>query len=231
VFLKQSLVWDGSAELAFVILRRSDSNCAKDVERRRGVSGCSVFLEDAPVAMAATVFLSWCKEEKLDPAAMQIGQVMADLPVGHDGCSMKFGEDASISSPEWDSSRLKGKKCRTLRARRSSALHENITVREAKHDGEIPFDEAERVSDAWLATKISKRKLLLLTRTLPATDEPGVRKFFAFQNDQVVGMLVCDPVMKMVNSLAVSLTLSVMPHNQQVFTTCCFLKQQHLFPV
>jgi nucleoside-diphosphate-sugar epimerase len=144
---------------------------------------------DFPVA--AAIFLSWCKEEKLDPVALQIGQVMADLLAGHGGCSMKFGEHASISLPEWDSS-LKGKKYRTLRARRYSALRGNITVREAKYD-EIPFDEAKRVSDAWLATKINKRELSLLTRTLPATDEPGVRKFFAFQNDQVVGILVCNP--------------------------------------
>jgi hypothetical protein len=37
---------------AFVILERSDSDHAKDVKRRRSVSGNSVFLERAPVAMA-----------------------------------------------------------------------------------------------------------------------------------------------------------------------------------
>jgi hypothetical protein len=50
--LKPSRQWNGGADFEFVILGRSDSDYAKDVEKRRSVSGYSVFLEDAPVSMA-----------------------------------------------------------------------------------------------------------------------------------------------------------------------------------
>jgi hypothetical protein len=50
--LKPSHQWSGGADFEFVILGRSDSDCAKDVKKRRSASGCSVFLEDAPVSMA-----------------------------------------------------------------------------------------------------------------------------------------------------------------------------------
>jgi hypothetical protein len=50
--LKPSRQWNGGADFEFVILGRSDSDYAKDVEKRGSVSGYSVFLEDAPVSMA-----------------------------------------------------------------------------------------------------------------------------------------------------------------------------------
>jgi hypothetical protein len=51
LFLKPSRKWDGSKDFKFIIKGRSDANYATDPENRRSVSGYSVFLEDAPVAM------------------------------------------------------------------------------------------------------------------------------------------------------------------------------------
>jgi hypothetical protein len=53
MFLKPNGSWDGNPDYKFVISGRSDSDCAKDVERRRSVNGCSVFLCDAPVSSAS----------------------------------------------------------------------------------------------------------------------------------------------------------------------------------
>jgi hypothetical protein len=53
MFLKPNAVWDGGADFEFIISGRSDSDYAKDIEKRRSVSGYSVFLHDAPVAMAS----------------------------------------------------------------------------------------------------------------------------------------------------------------------------------
>lgn len=49
MFLKPSGEWDGSPDYEFKVTGRSDSDYAKDVERRRSVSGYSVFMNDAPV--------------------------------------------------------------------------------------------------------------------------------------------------------------------------------------
>ena len=53
MYLKPNRTWDGGADFEFEINGRSDSDYAKDVERRRSVSGYSVFLEGAPVVMAS----------------------------------------------------------------------------------------------------------------------------------------------------------------------------------
>jgi hypothetical protein len=53
MFLKPNAVWDGNPDFEFVISGRSDSDYTKDVERRRSVSGYSVFLSAETVAMAS----------------------------------------------------------------------------------------------------------------------------------------------------------------------------------
>ena len=53
MFLKPSAFWDDNLDFELVISGRSDSDCAKDIERRRSVSGYSVFLCDAPVSSAS----------------------------------------------------------------------------------------------------------------------------------------------------------------------------------
>jgi len=51
LLLKPNLKWDGDPEFEFVISGRSDSDYAKDPDRRRSVSGYSTFLCKAPVTM------------------------------------------------------------------------------------------------------------------------------------------------------------------------------------
>jgi hypothetical protein len=53
MFLKPNATWDEDPDFEFVISGRSDLDCAKDLERRRSVSGCSVFLCGAPVSCAS----------------------------------------------------------------------------------------------------------------------------------------------------------------------------------
>jgi hypothetical protein len=51
LLLKPNMKWNGDPNFEFVIKGRSDSDYAKDPERRRSVSGYSTFLCDAPVTM------------------------------------------------------------------------------------------------------------------------------------------------------------------------------------
>ena len=49
--LKPVGIWDGSKEYEFEISGLSDSDYAKDPDNRRSISGTSVFLCAAPVAL------------------------------------------------------------------------------------------------------------------------------------------------------------------------------------
>ena len=51
LLLKPNAKWDGNPNYEFVVSGRSDSDYAKDPERRRSVSGYSTFLCGAPVTM------------------------------------------------------------------------------------------------------------------------------------------------------------------------------------
>ena len=51
--LKPNTTWDGKPDFEFAVNGRSDSDYAKDIERRRSVSGYSIFLNDAPVSSAS----------------------------------------------------------------------------------------------------------------------------------------------------------------------------------
>jgi hypothetical protein len=53
MFLKPNATWDEDPDFEFVISGRSDSDHAKDLEKRRSVSGCSVILCGAPVSCAS----------------------------------------------------------------------------------------------------------------------------------------------------------------------------------
>ena len=51
LLLKPNQKWDGNPNFEFIITGRSDSDYAKDIEKRRSVSGYSTFLCGAPVTM------------------------------------------------------------------------------------------------------------------------------------------------------------------------------------
>ena len=53
LYLRPNRQWDRSNKHKFNIIGRSDSNYAKEPEKRRSVSGYSVFLEGAPVVMVS----------------------------------------------------------------------------------------------------------------------------------------------------------------------------------
>ncbi|KAL7571522.1 hypothetical protein ACA910_020941 [Epithemia clementina (nom. ined.)] len=51
--LKPNCSWDGSPDFEFTISGRSDSDFAKDPERRRSVSGCTVFMNGAVISASS----------------------------------------------------------------------------------------------------------------------------------------------------------------------------------
>jgi hypothetical protein len=67
ILLKPSRKWDGSNKHQFCIRGKLDSDYAKDTQTRQSVSGCVVYLEDAPTmhrsATQKTVALLSCKAE------------------------------------------------------------------------------------------------------------------------------------------------------------------------
>lgn len=62
---------------------------------------------------------------------------------------------------------------------------------------EVDAEQVRTISDAWRSTKqIKTRELKLMTRPPVFADEWGVRKFYAYRGDELLGYLFCDPYFK-----------------------------------
>ena len=146
--------------------------------------------EELPLAV--TTFLDFCTREGRTPTAMQVGQATADELAKRGGHANRIGFDGWLDLASFDFE-LQGGKFADLRSFKNLALRNGIIVREATYK-EIPHDHVEEVSRNWLRGKVNTRELGLLLRPLPPTDEPDVRKFFAFIGDELVGLVLFEPV-------------------------------------
>ena len=77
-FLKPKGVWDGTKNFKFIISGESDSDFAKDPQKRRSVSGWATFLNDAPVTIKSKMqeIATLCVTEAELVAAVQCAQDM-----------------------------------------------------------------------------------------------------------------------------------------------------------
>lgn len=68
-----------------------------------------------------------------------------------------------------------------------------VVVKEQRWD-EVDGAQVEAISNSWRSTKqIKTRELKLMTRPPVFGDEWGVRKFYAYKGDELLGYLFCDP--------------------------------------
>jgi nucleoside-diphosphate-sugar epimerase len=141
---------------------------------------------------AVEAFFGYCTSHSYRPAAVQVSRPVADALARHEGHCNRMGDEAVIDLPLFEAS-LPGGRWQKLRRFRNTARAGGITVRECSY-GDVSSATADEVSRAWLATKLNERELAFLTRPLPLQDEPDVRKFFAFRGEELVGLVVFDPL-------------------------------------
>ncbi|MBI6546825.1 MAG: DUF2156 domain-containing protein [Cyanobacteria bacterium NC_groundwater_1444_Ag_S-0.65um_54_12] len=145
--------------------------------------------EHLPSAMDA--FATYCRKHALKLTGIQLGSKTADALASY-GYVNRVGDDAILDLADFDLS-LPGKGFAQLRRWRNSARAAGVAVKEASYAA-VPFEAVEQISRTWLCRKINQRELDLLLRPLPSVDEEDVRKFFAFQGTQLVGLVFFDPI-------------------------------------
>jgi phosphatidylglycerol lysyltransferase len=148
----------------------------------------------APAALPVAVdtFLFHCARNRLSPVAVQVTRPVADIVARRGGHSNRMGDEAEVHLGRHDT-QFNGGRFERLRRMRNLATRHRICVREATYE-DVPHDVVARVSADWLETKLNKRELDLLLRPLPDRDEPDVRKFFAFQCEELVGFVIFNPL-------------------------------------
>lgn len=162
------------------------------------VKGRTVAMSGDPVCApeqfesAVEAFLSYCSSHAFRPAAVQVSRPIADALARHDGHCNRMGDEAVIDLQRFDPS-LPGGRWQKLRRFRNTARAGGAIVRECEYR-EVSPAAVDEVSRAWLANKLNRHELSFLARPLPLRDEPDVRKFFAFQGEELVGFVFFDPL-------------------------------------
>jgi len=80
-----------------------------------------------------------------------------------------------------------------LRSQRNRAAKDGLIVKE-QPCSEVPLEQLKQISAEWMAKKANGRELSFLVRPARYDDETDVRKFFAYQNDRLVGFNFFDPI-------------------------------------
>jgi phosphatidylglycerol lysyltransferase len=80
-----------------------------------------------------------------------------------------------------------------LRSQRNRAAKDGLAVRE-QPCSKVPLPELKQISTEWMAKKANGQELSFLVRPAIYDDETDVRKFFAYQNNRLVGFNFFDPV-------------------------------------
>jgi len=141
---------------------------------------------------AVETFFGYCTSHSYRPAAVQVSRPVADALARRGGHCNRMGDEAVIDLPLFDTS-LPGRRWQKLRRFRNTARAGGAAVRECSYRDVSPTT-VDEVSRAWLATKLNHRELAFLARPLPLRDEPDVRKFFAFRDEELLGFVVFDPL-------------------------------------
>lgn len=125
-----------------------------------------------------------------DPIFVQISQRIAELIHRKFGYySTQFGVEIDVDLENWD---LKGKKKQILRTSVNHAKKEGVEIFE-RHT----TDGCRQLTSEWLKTrKVKNREIVFLIRTMDMDYQEGTRKFYAYQNGQLIGFIFFDPVYK-----------------------------------
>lgn len=101
--------------------------------------------------------------------------------------STQFGIESIIDLNQWN---LKGKKKQVLRTSLNQATKRGIFVAENYNE-----DRLNQFSKEWMKTrKLNSREIRFLIRPMDMGYQEGTRKFFAYQEDKLIGFIFFDPV-------------------------------------
>ena len=99
----------------------------------------------------------------------------------------QFGKETLIDLDKWT---LSGKKKQVIRTAVNHAKRDGVTVKESY--GDLSYRD---LSDDWLKTRKCKgREIIFLIRPMEMDYKEGTRRFFAYQNDEMIGFIFFDPV-------------------------------------
>jgi phosphatidylglycerol lysyltransferase len=121
---------------------------------------------------------------------VQITEPVAELIHSEFGYyATQFGIETVVDLKEWS---LKGKKKQVLRTSVNKAREQGVTIRECYQE-----TRHHQLSEEWMSTrKIKNREIGYLIRPMIMDFEKDTRKFFAYQNDELIGFIFFDPVYK-----------------------------------
>lgn len=101
----------------------------------------------------------------------------------------QFGIETIIDLKKWS---LSGKKKQILRTSINQAKKKGIVIRENPEE-----TRHHELSKEWIATRKTKnREISFLIRPMVMDHEDETRKFFAYQNDELIGFAFFDPIYK-----------------------------------
>lgn len=122
---------------------------------------------------------------------LHISQITAEILSQKFGFfSTPLGHESKITLSQWQ---LTGKKKQVFRTALNQAHKQQIEIRES-HD-EAANIQLHQVSEQWLKTRSCKHKpIQFLIRPENAMDESQVRKFYAYQNNQIIAFIYFDPI-------------------------------------
>ena len=99
----------------------------------------------------------------------------------------QFGIESVVDLNNWN---LKGKKKQILRTALNQASKRKIDISENYNE-----NRHNRFSKEWIKTrKLKNREIRFLIRPVNMDYEEGTRKFFAYQEDKMIGFVFFDPV-------------------------------------
>jgi phosphatidylglycerol lysyltransferase len=120
---------------------------------------------------------------------LQASEAFAAILASHVADVFPCGVETEIHLDRFD---LRGGKKAHLRRWVNKAVAEKVRIAEAPID-EVPAEEVLAVSGEWLLRK-GGREVRLLARPLCLEREEGVRCFWAWIGDRLVGMVIFDPM-------------------------------------
>ena len=151
--------------------------------------GSVVCLGDPVCAPAdrAELIEAFMKKYK-SPTFIQVTKDVADLiheKTGH--YATQFGKETLIDLNTWT---MSGKKKQVIRTAVNHAKRDGVSVKESY--GDLSYRD---LSEDWLKTRKCKgREIIFLIRPMEMDYKEGTRKFFAYQNDEMIGFIFFDPV-------------------------------------
>jgi len=119
---------------------------------------------------------------------VQISQEIGELLHAKFGYyATQFGVETVLDLDEWD---LKGKKKQILRTSVNHARKEGVVITESCSEG-----MCRQLTDEWLKTrKVKNREINFLIRPMNMDYQEGTRKFYAYQNGELIGFIYFDPI-------------------------------------